>query len=496
MIYKKIFYNYLDFDKIKKKIISNNKTIGLCHGVYDFLHIGHLRQLDFAKKNCDFLVVSVTHERFVDKDVRRPIFNYKDRMAMLSSLETVDYVILSDSKHADKIINFIKPNLYFKDKEYLEVKRTDVGIKKELKALKKNKGKVIFTNLQKFSSSNIFQHHYSKTSLYKKYLPTKSDLLNIIKELKKVEVNILGEFIVDKYNYTKILGIPSKASCISTELIDSLTTYGGSFAIAMHLASFVKKVNLISNLSKISLKKISKIKKKNISFIRVSNDDIVKTRFVDVINSSKILETQYFCKFHQPIIRKSIKKYLVNSKKNKYSLNIICDYGHGLIEKNYINSALSKSMNFLSLNVQVNSHNKGYNFLSQYKYSDFIALDLNELRVNFRNRYIDNTNCNPFLKKLNSHFKCPIILTLGKDGSRYYADKKTKNLPAFSNYVVDSVGAGDAYFAISTIFYFITKNLDFSNLIGSISAALATKYQGNQSYIDKDILLKNVEKFR
>ena len=53
----------LDSLELKKRIISEKnlgKKIVHCHGVYDLLHIGHVKNFFSARKNGDFLVVSIT----------------------------------------------------------------------------------------------------------------------------------------------------------------------------------------------------------------------------------------------------------------------------------------------------------------------------------------------------------------------------------------------------------------------------------------------------
>ncbi len=93
---------------ILKKIIINtakNKKVGLCHGVFDLLHLGHIKHFEEAKKNCDILIVSVTQNKFIKKGPGRPAFNEIQRMEALSSLEYIDYVTLSNQESSIDVIN-------------------------------------------------------------------------------------------------------------------------------------------------------------------------------------------------------------------------------------------------------------------------------------------------------------------------------------------------------------------------------------------------------
>ena len=69
------------------------KKIVLCHGVFDLLHIGHIKHFEEAKKFGDVLIVSVTSDEFVNKGPNRPVFNLALRAEALIALECVDYVI-------------------------------------------------------------------------------------------------------------------------------------------------------------------------------------------------------------------------------------------------------------------------------------------------------------------------------------------------------------------------------------------------------------------
>ena len=58
MNYKKII-NFNDIEKVLKKYKIKNKKIVQCHGVFDLLHIGHLKHFETAKKQGEILIVSV-----------------------------------------------------------------------------------------------------------------------------------------------------------------------------------------------------------------------------------------------------------------------------------------------------------------------------------------------------------------------------------------------------------------------------------------------------
>ena len=76
--------------KIIDKEKLKGKKITLCHGVFDLLHIGHIKHFKESKKFGDILVVTLTPDIFVNKGPERPAFNEKLRLEGIASLDSVD----------------------------------------------------------------------------------------------------------------------------------------------------------------------------------------------------------------------------------------------------------------------------------------------------------------------------------------------------------------------------------------------------------------------
>ena len=137
----------------KKK---NKKKIVLCHGVFDLLHIGHIKHFEEAKSLGDVLVVSLTPDIYVRKGPGRPAFNEKLRLQAIAELHMVDYVVMNSTPTAVNIIKKLKPNIYCKGPDYKDYKNDISGqIQKETAAIRKVGGKRFFTKGITFSSSKL-----------------------------------------------------------------------------------------------------------------------------------------------------------------------------------------------------------------------------------------------------------------------------------------------------------------------------------------------------
>ena len=58
-------------ENISKKIKKNKKKIVLCHGDFDFLHLGHVKHFKAAKEKADYLIVSVTCDSKMQKGIKK-----------------------------------------------------------------------------------------------------------------------------------------------------------------------------------------------------------------------------------------------------------------------------------------------------------------------------------------------------------------------------------------------------------------------------------------
>ena len=88
----------------------------LCHGVFDLFHVGHLVHLKQAKEMGDHLVVSVVSDRFCAKG--KPIYGEVERMQLVWALRCVSDVVLCDAPGPERIIEFVKPDIYVRGSDY------------------------------------------------------------------------------------------------------------------------------------------------------------------------------------------------------------------------------------------------------------------------------------------------------------------------------------------------------------------------------------------
>jgi len=98
----------------------NGLRIGFTNGCFDLLHPGHVALLEQARSHCDRLVVGLNNDASVArlKGAGRPVQNEEARAAVLSSLASVDLVVLFGEDTPVHLIGEIKPDLLVKGADY------------------------------------------------------------------------------------------------------------------------------------------------------------------------------------------------------------------------------------------------------------------------------------------------------------------------------------------------------------------------------------------
>lgn len=99
---------------------SKLKT-GFVNGCFDVLHIGHVRMLQFAKRECEHLIVAIDSDSRVKelKGHSRPINNESDRKEFLKSLRCVDEVkMFATDEDLINLIKSISPDIMIVGSDY------------------------------------------------------------------------------------------------------------------------------------------------------------------------------------------------------------------------------------------------------------------------------------------------------------------------------------------------------------------------------------------
>ena len=479
------------------KYLKNSQPIALCHGVFDVLHEGHLNYLEEAKRLCPTVVVSVTSDRFVNKGPGRPHFNHSTRARMLAALDIVDFVYINDAPRATQLIKEIAPKLYVKGVEYTQNNELTQGIEEEIDAVRSVGGEVRFIDKPTQSSShllnrffNSFNTEQNDTLAKIKSIGGIDKIYSVFKEIEKLKVTIVGEPIVDTYVFCTPEGISSKSPTVSARYNTEENYAGGALAVANHVVDFVDTVNLYSPHGKESY--FQTLRKNQVDRRILYHENIYsnyitprKTRYIDQDKNQRIFELTNII---EDIWKNNDPRNFIDDIRNssrESEITLLCDFGHGLFENGFLSGCFDLS-GMIALNCQTNSSNFGFNPYTKHKNFHYLSIDLKEARVAFHDRLSDSRCLFDKISATN------VSMTLGANGAIHRQGNYIYKSPAFSNKVIDPIGAGDAYYAITSLMVKVGAPVEIIPFVGNVFAGLKTNIIGNKFSVTKTQLFKTI----
>src|SRR5678809_1810441 len=109
-----------DLLRERRRLRSEGKRLVFTNGVFDLLHVGHVRYLTRARELGDALLVAINSDRTVRelKGPDRPVFNEAERAEILAALRCVDFVTIFDDVSPRTLIAKLLPDVLVKGGDY------------------------------------------------------------------------------------------------------------------------------------------------------------------------------------------------------------------------------------------------------------------------------------------------------------------------------------------------------------------------------------------
>lgn len=150
---KALIIQYKDLNGEKQAF--KNKKVVLVGGCFDLIHYGHLKFLEKAKEQGDFLIVALESDEFIKKYKRKlPVHQQTERAEILSNLNMVNLIVLlpffrTNDNYFD-LVKKISPSI-------IAVTEGDKQLENKRKQAKEIGAEVkeVVTNLKNFSTRNI-----------------------------------------------------------------------------------------------------------------------------------------------------------------------------------------------------------------------------------------------------------------------------------------------------------------------------------------------------
>ena len=101
---------------------QKGRRIVLANGVFDLLHVGHVRYLEAARALGDVLVVALNSDASVRrlKGQGRPLMSAAERAELIGALRHVDAVVVFEEDTVDRVVGALRPDVQAKGTDYTE----------------------------------------------------------------------------------------------------------------------------------------------------------------------------------------------------------------------------------------------------------------------------------------------------------------------------------------------------------------------------------------
>ncbi len=473
---------------------SAGRRIVHCHGVFDILHVGYIHYLQHACAHGDVLVVTVRGDAQFAPGEAPPAFSQELRAQALAALDCVNLIAICPEADSLEAIRRIRPDVFvrgtFREKSMRE---HETILSKEKALVESLGGTFVQIDGDGYSASSLINRHLDIFSpeatiflqdFRKRY--TADQICDELKKIRKLKVLTIGETIIDEYQFCLVMNKSNKEPILAAKHLHEKAYAGGILAIANHLADFCEHVGVLSYLGDRDSRE---------AFVRESLHEKIAAEFITKNNSPTVAKHRILEEY---MAVKLFEVYHINDAPlegsdedafceklvallPEYDVVIVADYGHGLFGERSINLLCEKA-NFLAVNAQINAGNRGFNFVSKYPRADYVSIDEAEAHLEARDSSAD---IRVIIEGIARRMSCPhFMVTRGKRGGLYYElDKGFTEVPAFAIKLVDRIGAGDAFLALTAPCVAAGLPPELIAFIGNVAGAEACRIMGNERSI-------------
>jgi rfaE bifunctional protein kinase chain/domain len=465
------------------------RSVVMCHGVFDLVHPGHIRHLLYAKTKADVLVASLTADIHIHKANYRPFVPQELRALNLAALEMVDYVIIDEEATPLANIARIQPEFFAKGYEY-QNGGLHPKTQEEVTTVESYGGELLFTPGDiVYSSSVLIESGPPDISIDKLLMLMQAEgidfgqLRAILAKFAGVEVHVVGDTIVDSLTHTTMIGGMTKTPTPSVRYDGRQDFIGGAAIVAAHLAAAGAKVTFSTVLGEDELRDfvLGGLEKLGVAVKPILDRTRPTThKNAFVCGDYRLLKVD-------TIDNRSISDHVLDAfaeqiRKTPAQAVVFSDFRHGIFNRRTIPTLIGAIPRgaFRVADSQVASR---WGNILDFKGFDLVTPNEREARFSMADQ---DTGIRPLAAQLHEEAECRmIILKLGDRGVLTCRPGKGNDLrsffvvDSFAERVVDAVGAGDALLAYATLSMITDGSEVSATILGSLAAALECEIDGN-----------------
>ncbi len=471
-----------------------SKKIVFISGVFNVLHPGHLRLIDFASNLGDFLVVGVLGDKLVSQNNN----SEDERVSIILELKKVNVALILN-ENPEIYLTKLRPNIVVKGKEHEKKYNSEENI------LQKIGGQLIFSSGETMTTSHdlfnqeIFRDKFKpiikNNNFQEKHEFQSINLIKTLDEFKKIKVLVIGDTIIDEYVDCDPVGISQEDPSIVVRPNQSKFFLGGASIVAAHAKTLGAKVEYYTilgndDLAKFYSQEIKKIGLNYKSYIDLNRPTTHKKRFR--AHGQTLLRVHNYSQ--QPISKEIQKKILKDIKNKIKNINLIVfsDFNYGTLSQDLVNKIIKLAKNNKVLIVADSQSSSQIGDVSRFVGAKLITPTEREARIAIKD-YSSGlvTVAEKLMVKVGAEY---VFITLGKEGIlihqkiRNKKDWRNDMLPAMNRYSKDPAGGGDALLITASLALSTGASIWESAYLGSIAAACQVGKLGNLPLSKQEIL--------
>ncbi len=473
------------------------KTIAQCHGCFDIVHPGHIRYLQFARQQCDVLIVSVVGDLDASASEDRTYIPQELRAENLAALMFVDYVSITPAATAEAVLSRVKPDVYVKGREF--ERSTDPSFLAEKAIVEGYGGRIIFSSgeivfsscdlLERVSVSRELESHRLNL-VCRRYDISAGSVTETLERFRNLHVLVVGDIVIDRYVTCDALGVASESPVMSLVQRSETSYVGGAAIVARHVAALGAHAFLLSAAGTDPQSKwVTEVlagEDVEAHLIESRPSLVEKTRFL--ADDSKLLKVDRAQSLPLDSVAERRAALILEQQSKIADAVIFCDFGYGMVTGSLLNRVLpTLRHNVRTLTADVSG---GRANLFNFRHVDLLCPTEREVRMMLND--FDSGLSAVAWQLLDQTQARHLFITLEKRGivvfERRSRDRnspewsgrlRSEQLPSFAEHAVDRLGCGDALLAASTLALASGDSPVQAAFIGNVAAAIEIAALGN-----------------
>ncbi len=305
-----------------------------------------------------------------------------------------------------------------------------------------------------------------------------SKLTEYLKNLKKADVLVVGDIILDHYIWGKVNRISPEAPVPVVFVTRENFVPGGASNVAVNISSLKGQVHLCGVVGEDSYGEVllNILKERDVNTAGIVKDKIRHT----TLKTRVIAGHQHLVRIdrEEPFdaVGASIKriKDFIRANKNRFNVVILSDYAKGLITRELVNFIKKELKNaFFIADPKVKN---------EYLYKELHLITPNRKEAFEIAKMVDDGSEKTLIlaaKKIIKELKLPnLLITRGEEGMSLFVNDSHIRIPTFAQEVFDVSGAGDTVVALVAAGLSSGLDLIKSCIIANVAASVVVAKMG------------------